>query len=650
MKNTKDLANDIILSAINNSPLMTILVDTEVKLVATNEVFKKVFSVKDGIEYGELFGNIAGCIHVVTKAAKCGKTGACKECFIRNSVEDTFMINRNIFKRKGEFVFRKNESTITVALEITTALIKHDNCRGVLVYINDITNHEELLKTISETKKRLELVVEANNSGIWEHNIVNGENYYSSRCKEILGYTDSELTDSEINWQNFLHPDERVEIIKSYNEYVEGNRDKYELTYRMKHKNGEFKWVHSKGFTIRNTLGRVIRMVGSTNDISDYITMSKTIREKDNKILLLMDSTAEGIIGMDSNGLCTYVNKSCLGILGYSENELLGKNIHEIIHHSYPDGRPMKETYCRMNRAYKKGIEIIEEEEVLWRKNGTTVPVVYHAFPHIIDGIIVGAVVTFQDVSIKKAKEEEIAIYLNELEELNNAKNKYISIIAHDLRSPFTSLLGFADILHNCYYELSEDEKREYVGYLYDTTKRTFSLLENLLMWAYSQTGRMDAKPNSFNIHSILLKNKELFDQIASKKGITISYKFEEDLFVFADENMINTVIRNLLSNAIKYSFNNGEIILDVSPKGNYACVFVRDNGVGIQNRVIERILNNSVVDSTPGTQNEKGTGIGLQLCKDFIEKNGGILQILSEVKKGTTFCFTVPLHAKPDN
>ena len=229
-----------------------------------------------------------------------------------------------------------------------------------------------------------------------------------------------------------------------------------------------------------------------------------------------------------------------------------------------------------------------------------------------------------------------------QLQNLNATKDKFFSIIGHDLKGPLNSLTSFSNLLINYFDSLSKDEIQNLAKDLDKSLKNLYTLLNNLLEWARSQTGNIDFTKEKFDIVEVLQQNRDLLATQASIKELTILYEANKPIFISAHKQSITTVIRNLISNAIKFTPNGGVIKLEAIQNKDEVVVSVADTGVGMSNVVIEKLFKLDAKHSTLGTANEKGTGLGLILCKDFIEKNGGRVWVESEVGKGSIFYFSV--------
>lgn len=230
-----------------------------------------------------------------------------------------------------------------------------------------------------------------------------------------------------------------------------------------------------------------------------------------------------------------------------------------------------------------------------------------------------------------------------ELQQVNATKDKFFSIIAHDLRSPFNSIIGFSDLLVEQIKMKDVEGIEKYAQIIVESSNKAMDLLMNLMEWSRSQTGRMDYKPENLNIENFIHETVSLYDNIAGEKSITINRFLPHDVIVFADKAMINTVLRNLIANAIKFTKPGGEINISVVKQHNEVIVSVSDTGVGMSQDKLGKIFQLDQSCSTLGTNKEKGTGLGLILCKEFVEKHGGKIWVESKEDIGSTFYFTLP-------
>jgi len=238
-----------------------------------------------------------------------------------------------------------------------------------------------------------------------------------------------------------------------------------------------------------------------------------------------------------------------------------------------------------------------------------------------------------------------IALDNEKLANLNATKDKIFSIIAHDLRGPMGGIIQLGEMLSGKLGKLSNIEKEETIKIITQTAKSTHNVLSNLLQWAKSESGLLDIDKKSISINELVFETEQLLKENIINKSLHFKNSTNKNSFVFADFNMAFTIIRNLVANAIKFTPEGGTIEITNEQLGDFMKIYVRDNGVGISRKVIDKLFH---VDSnyfTNGTNNEPGTGIGLVLCKEFVHKNGGEIGVESEENIGSTFYFTLPIH-----
>lgn len=259
-----------------------------------------------------------------------------------------------------------------------------------------------------------------------------------------------------------------------------------------------------------------------------------------------------------------------------------------------------------------------------------------------LDNTFLGYIGSCYDIT--EIKNSELSLI-----ELNATKDKFFSIIAHDLKTPFNSIIGFSELLVDNVKENDYDKVAEFAGIILQSSKRAMDLLINLMEWSQLQSGRMDFNPELFDVSMLIDEVILLLKGIADQKSITIENQLTRSVQVFADMEMISAVMRNLISNALKFTQTGGCLSISALSKENEVIITVSDNGVGLPEDRINKLFILSESYSTPGTNKEKGTGLGLILCNEFIKKNNGLIWVESEIGKGSSFSFSLPLkQTKP--
>lgn len=248
-----------------------------------------------------------------------------------------------------------------------------------------------------------------------------------------------------------------------------------------------------------------------------------------------------------------------------------------------------------------------------------------------------------KDIKKRKAGEETINKQAQNLKDLKETRDKFFSLIAHDLRSPMNSLLGFANLFRNKAIQNDPETLEKLANNLYKSTKNAINLLDNLLKWSMLQTGSLKVKLEQFDLYEVALEIILLYSDIAQIKGVAIHNELKPSTWCYADKNIVLTVLRNFVNNAIKFSFPNGEIKINYEEDNGQWKVMVTDNGVGITPAIAEKLFNTDLEHTSKGTSQEESAGMGLVICKELTAINNGRVGAVSLPKSGSMFFFTVP-------
>jgi PAS domain S-box-containing protein len=341
----------------------------------------------------------------------------------------------------------------------------------------------------------------------------------------------------------------------------------------------------------------------------------------------------------DPEALFTFVNKYWERFTGRTLGQEMGLNWIEGIHHD--DLQKFFEEY-KSSCALRKPFEI---EYRFKTHDGSYRWVVNKGVPRFqTNGRFSGYIGSCTDINDQKAIEEKVKQFNEELKSLNASKDKFFSIIAHDLKSPLSGLLGFTEILFEEYDELQDEEIKEFIGHSFSCAKNLMALLENLLDWSRMQIGNISFSPTQLNVGVVVDEIFGLFFQNAKSKNIKLEKNIDIGITAFADKNMLTTILRNLVSNCIKFTNEGGVIEISAEVSENKVDVLVKDSGVGIAEDNLKKLFKIDSSFSTPGTNKERGTGLGLLLCNELAQKNKGKISVESELGKDTKFTLTLPI------
>jgi PAS domain S-box-containing protein len=376
-------------------------------------------------------------------------------------------------------------------------------------------------------------------------------------------------------------------------------------------------------------------------DISELKLAEASLQESNQKLEAIISASPDGIGILSLDGKLQFLSDKLLNMYGFSKeekDELIGKSALDFID-------PMSHKMLIDNmRKLLAGESDHKIKEYLAIKKDNSRFYIDINYTVLLDSNGNPASIMFVERDISERKRAELIIQqqYTQLQELNSAKDKFFSIIAHDLRSPFQSLLSSSELLATEIDSLSQDQIKFFSLGLNDSLRNLYNLLEHLLQWSMMQRNMIEFKPVNLNLSDLINKIIEISIQSAVKKKISISNNVDSGIFVIADIDMIRSVVQNLITNAIKFTQTDGRIIVSSINKDGFVEVSVRDTGIGLESDKVSELFKFSTRYTTNGTAGEKGTGLGLPLCKEFVEKHGGKIWVESELGKGSKFTFTL--------
>ena len=401
-----------------------------------------------------------------------------------------------------------------------------------------------------------------------------------------------------------------------------------------------FKRIKKVKDKTRRELENQIAELQKQNDILKSLLAFQSEEEKDESekyANTILNNMGDAVFVKDNGSRLLLVNDAFCNLFNLPRTKIIGKTLAENVP---PEER---ENFLRIDKqVLSDGIENINEEPLTVSDDHKKIISTRKSRFVDADGkkFLVGVI---RDITERIKAEEDLRESEIQLRELNATKDKLFSIIAHDLRSPFNNILVLCDILKTQITKLEDTDAPVYLGLIQSTAKNTLVLLENLLDWAKSQSGQISFKTEKTGISSVIHEILELSMSIAQTKGISIKVNVEDEIDVNSDKKILKTVFRNLISNAIKYSKPGGNITISAIDEENQIKIIISDSGVGMDAKTLENLFGITTNTPLPGTLNEKGSGFGLVLCKEFVEKLGGKIWVESEQGKGSNFMFTIP-------
>lgn len=378
---------------------------------------------------------------------------------------------------------------------------------------------------------------------------------------------------------------------------------------------------------------------------------------------ILLESTAEAIYGVDLHGCCTFANPACVRLLGYDHSgELLGRQMHDLCHHSHPDGKPFPVAECRISNSFKDGIGINIDDEMFWRKDGSCFPIECWSYPQLKNNEVIGAVVTFLDITERKRAEATIGKYREHLEDLveqrtselciakeaaetaSMAKSEFLATMSHELRTPLNAIIGFSDL--SLQKGLSA-EQQNFVNKIQFAGKSLLIMINEILDFSRSEVGKLELEQTTFQLDDVLAKVISSAQQMALEKGldflVTISARTSCQLT--GDPRRLEQVLISLLDNAVKFTAK-GEVELSLAHPECFGetvqlSFVVRDSGIGIAAGKMGQLFQPFTQADSSSTRTYGGTGVGLTLCRRLAALMGGDITVESAPGEGSVFCFT---------
>lgn len=361
------------------------------------------------------------------------------------------------------------------------------------------------------------------------------------------------------------------------------------------------------------------------------------LKESEDRYRRIVDTAKEGIWVLDGDFKTTFVNQRMTDMLGCTQDEVLG-NPRDV----FMFAEDIADQETRMKRRAAGTSESYERKFL--RKDGSTLWTLVSGTPLLdSEGGVVGSFGMFADISKRKAAEEELRRTSEALRQALAEKDMFFSIIAHDLRSPMTGLLGFVRLFSENVQAFSREQLRELAPRLKQSAEDLFSLLENLLEWATMQRGVSTFEPGPQDLEDMVSTNIELARPAADQKDIALHGVVEPGLRVHADRHMLNTILRNLIVNAIKFTNPGGNVTVSAIQDENSVQIRVQDDGIGMDREMAVKIFAIDQKTTRAGTRGERSTGLGLILCKEFAEKHGGRIEVESQPGVGSTFIVVLP-------
>lgn len=522
-------------------------------------------------------------------------------------------------------------------VEVYSCPIEIDGRVLVHSIVHDITDRkiaeEALIASESRFRNLLQNVSAVAVQGYSPDGIIQ---YWNHASELLYGYSAQEAIGRNIV-KLIVAPEMQENMLQCIHQMVETGLPSPSSEMSLIRRNGSRVDVYASHALVQMP-GRAPELFCFDIDLTKRKRAEEEVRERDQIFSQFLEHSPIYIFFKDEKLRMLNLSRNYEARLGRKIEEVIGKKVVDL----FPSDVAERMTETSL-LSIQEGKKIEMEEEI----NGRNYSII--KFPIKVEGKPTGLAGFSIDITERKRAENALKESEARLQELNATKDKFFSIIAHDLKGPFNSIMGFSELLMRQILDRDYEEIDRYATIIQNSSQRAMDLLMNLLEWSRSQTGNMEFNPERINISILAREAAELFHDAALQKSIVIYLEVQPHTFVMVDRKMISTILRNMISNAIKFTHDEGEIIISARRHENECLVTVSDNGMGIKREAIDKLFRIDTSYSTLGTRNEAGTGLGLILCKDFVDKHNGRIWVESErgskEERGSTkFYFTVPL------
>lgn len=514
---------------------------------------------------------------------------------------------------------------------------------GFLVMIG-ATRLTKLTDTVRLSEERLGIAVHGSSDGLWDWAVNTEEVWYSPRFRELIGYSEEEFPGVRASWHKVVHPDDLAPTLRAVERHFEAD-EPFDVEYRLRTRSGEYRWFRARGKAIRDPQGKPTRMAGSISDITALKRAQEMLASQEAEIRTILNSTADGIIAIDSLGTVMQFNAAAEAMFGYSSSEVIGRNVSMLMPSPYHEGHD--EYLARYLRTGEARILGSERELEGQKRDGSLFPIALRVRPIARSErsstqarAFVGVV---QDISVRR-KLERIRDDLlraaqessEELARSNRDLEEFAYVASHDLRAPLRAIKNLVEWMDEDLRKVLDDDSREKMRLLVNRVGRLETLIADLL--EYSRAGRILGKTSRVDVGKLietvieLLSPPKTFEVAATTAMPTLET-------VGAP---LQQVISNLISNAIKHHDRPaGRIEIACRDTGDYYEFRVSDDGPGIPSKYHERVF--KLFETLKPRDEVEGSGIGLSVVRRTVEKLGGTIRLDSSDSRGTTFTFTWP-------
>jgi PAS domain S-box-containing protein len=548
------------------------------------------------------------------------------------------------------WVIRTRTKALSKSRDKLEAIVQ-ERTHQLLERNEEVMQVAEILKNNNKKLEELSIVAEKAGNAVAIFNSKRDLEYCNVAFEKLYGYSYDEFREEKGG--DLLKSSEYPQIRKAYEQCV-STRQTVQYEYFTLSRDHEGLWIHTTLTPVFSEDGELEQFIAIDTNITqlknaeeevrfqkeELERKSKELAEKNQelrRLSIIARETDNAVILTDRKGKLLWVNEGYTRLYGYTLKELRDKggSVFNLSSNESIKNYLLNWPEQRSSITYESR-NITKTGNQIWAQ--TTLTPIRNEKGEITQIIAIDS-----DITALKKAEEQIEKQRDQLKTLNATKDKFFSIIGHDLRSPFGNFVNMTNIIIQSIDTVDRETLLGYVSKLNRSAQNSYNLLENLLDWARHQQGRIRYYPDFDDVTAVVEEMAELLLPLAERKKVELKVIYEEPVYAYFDEHMIKTVVRNLMFNALKFTPSGGEISLSFLKENDKVKIFVKDTGIGISKDAQKKIFRMDTHFSTLGTDKERGTGLGLMLSKDFVEMNNGTIEVESVQGEGSTFIVTLP-------
>ncbi|MCP5163311.1 MAG: response regulator [Hahellaceae bacterium] len=533
------------------------------------------------------------------------------------------------------------------------------------VYYHSRRQLQSISSELQIQEERLSLALEATNDGLWDWHIGADQAYFSPRFMELLGLPATKGTQTMNILLERLHPSDKPHLIDKI--VSEANKSAtFQIITRIDVKDKGYRWFETRGKSVRHTGEQgTQRIVGMISDIHDQVNATEqlqllneqlekqvaertdALRKSNQELSLILENTAEGILGIDAEGKITFANQAAVNMTGYESTELTGASQHELLCHHLANGQTYPNQESSIFQAIHSGQTLSAQDEVFWTKSGRVLPVEYTVTPVTRVQDIAGAVVVFRDITARKQIEQAQQQAIEAAETANRSKSQFLANMSHEIRTPMNAIIGMTQL---CLNDSLSDRQRQYLNNVKTASRSLLNVINDILDFSKIEAGKLRLEASPFTLQELLEEMSSVISFKAYEKGVRFLVELSPNIppILIGDSMRLNQILINLCANAVKFT-EKGEIVLKIHGSAqNHAGLIlsfqIRDSGIGMSEEQQAVVFDAFAQADGTTTRRFGGTGLGLSICKRLVHLMEGEISVSSRLGRGSLFQFSVQL------